>query len=94
MSVWSVLLNLFFIAALVLMVKVGKRMEKYGNIPSSGEFVSAIIVGLSGIISFSTCTNTMTTDLFRGWVDCIVGLAAISVSIWSLTLYQRLKNNY
>lgn len=94
MSVWFVLFNLLFLAALLALVWFGRKMEEYGNTPSRGDYISAILFGFSGAVSFATCTVTMNTNPFEGWVDCIVGLAALSVSIWSLTLYRRLRNRY
>lgn len=94
MSVWTVLLNIVFLFGLFLVYKSGKRMEQSGAQPTRLDYLVVFLYGGSGIISFATCTQTMTTNPFRGWMDAIIGLVSISVSIWALTLYRRIKETW
>lgn len=94
MSVWSVFLNVVFVAALGFNYWMGRRMEANGEQASRGDYIVAVLFGLSGVMSFATSTNAMVTSPVRGWTDAIIGLAALSVSIWSLTLYKKLKSSY
>jgi hypothetical protein len=91
MSVWTVFINIIFLFGLFLVYKTGKRMEAVGDQSSRLDYLIVFLYGSSGIISFATCSQTMITNPVRGWTDAIIGLISISVSIWALTLYKRLK---
>lgn len=94
MSFWSIVINLVFIFGMFLMHRSGKKMEIMGDQPTRLDYFVALLYCTSGIFSFATCMNSMNTDPVRGWTDAVVGLAAMSVSIWALTLYKRLKASY
>lgn len=94
MSVWTVLINLVFLFGLFLVYKSGKRMEAVGDQPTRIDYLIVLLYGSSGIFSFATCSRTIAINPVRGWTDAIIGLVSITVSIWALTLYRRLKGTY
>lgn len=94
MSFWSIFINILFVLTLVAICLSGKRMESHGGQPARWDYVTIIFISISGIVNFATAGSTMETDPVKGWVDAIVGLAGISVSIWALTLYRRLDRPY
>lgn len=94
MSFWSILIYLLFALTLVAICVSGKRMETNGGQPVRWDYLTILFVSISGIISFATCGDTMGTNPVKGWVDAVVGLAAISVSVWAMTLYRRLTRPY
>jgi hypothetical protein len=90
----SVVFYVIFGLSLIADVWLTLKMKENGGLPNRGDYIMAYVLMIVGPYLFTSSTTLMSTNPVKGAFEGFLGLAAMGVCVWMLTIYKELSRRH